>query len=120
MDSVSLKKRTKEFSLRVIRLVESLPGTPTGKVIGNQLLRCATSAGANYRSALRAKSKKDFLSKLNNAIEEADESIYWMELLVESEIVPQDRLSDLMSEANQLVAIFVTTAKTTRLNMEKA
>jgi four helix bundle protein len=84
MDSVELKLLTKSFGLKVIQLVEALPKTKTGNVIGNQLLRSATSVGANYRAACRAKSRPDFIAKAGIVIEEADESLYWLELLVES------------------------------------
>ncbi|HNR47108.1 MAG TPA: four helix bundle protein [Anaerolineaceae bacterium] len=118
MDPAEMKQRTRQFSLRVIRLVESLPGTTTGSVIGRQLLRSATSVGANYRSALRAKSKADFMMKLKIVVEEADESLYWMELLSEAEIIPASRLTDLMNECDQLIAIVVTTIKNTRRNQQ--
>ncbi len=79
-----MKKRTKAFALRVVRLVEVLPATRTADVIGKQLLRCGTSVGANYRAACRARSQADFISKMGIVEEEADETIYWIELLVES------------------------------------
>ncbi len=119
MDSSDLKQRTKDYSLRIISLVNTLPNTPAGRVIGNQLLRSATSVGANYRSALRAKSKNDFLFKLNIAIEEADESLYRMELLTDSGLIPPLNLDELLNEGNQLVSIFIATARTTRENLMK-
>ena len=84
MNSDELKARTKQFALRVIRLVESLPRGRTADVIGKQLLRSGTSVGANYRAACRAKSTADFISKMGTVEEEADESLYWMELLIEA------------------------------------
>jgi len=119
MDSEELKKRTKSFSIRVIKLVEALPKSDTARIIGNQLLRSATSVGANYRSALRARSKADFISKIGIVIEETDESLYWMELLAEINLISKERLSELMQEANELTSIFVTTVKSTRENMRR-
>ena len=87
MNANEIKKRTREYALAIIRLVESLPNTPTARVIGNQLLRCGTSVGANYRASCRARSQADFIAKMGIVEEEADESIYWMELLVDSNIV---------------------------------
>ena len=109
-----LKKRTQQFALRVIRLVESLPRGRTGDVIGRQLLRSGTSVGANYRSACRARSKADFIAKMGIVEEEADESHFWMELLAEAGIVRPDSLADLMSEAGELIAITVASIHTAR------
>src|SRR5687768_7557799 len=104
MTQQEMKTRTKRFAVRLIKLVASLPDTRTSGVIGKQLLRSGTSVGANYRSACRAKSTADFVFKLSIVEEEADESIYWMELLVESDLVQEALLEDLIDEANQLVA----------------
>lgn len=101
-----LKPRTKQFSLRVIHLCESLPVKPAAKVIANQLLRSATSVGANYRAARRARSNADFVSKIGIVLEEADESVYWLELLKESGLVREQKLAALLQEAEELVAIF--------------
>ena len=109
-----LKQRTKQFALRVIRLVESLPKNRTAEVIGNQLLRSGTSVGANYRAAYRAKSKADFIAKMGTVEEETDESLYWMELLIEAGIVKQVLLEPLMQEANELLAITVASITTAR------
>jgi four helix bundle protein len=111
-----LKKRTKQFGLRVIRLVESLPKTKTANVIGKQLLSCATSVGANYRAACRARSKKDFISKIGIAEEEADESAYWLEVLIEAGIVRPKQVSELLAEANELTAIMASSRKTAKSN----
>src|SRR5215470_5175606 len=116
MGEYDLRKRTKVFVLRIIKLVESLPSGKTVDVIGKQLLRCGTSVGANYRAACRAKSQADFIAKMGIVEEEADESIYWMELLVESELMRKERVEDLMDEANQLVSIFVSSINTARGN----
>lgn len=119
MDAESLKKRTKIFSLRIIKLVEALPNSRTAKVIGNQLLRSGTSVGANYRAACRGRSKRDFISKVGIALEEAGETLYWIELLLEAEIFPEDRLSPLMQEANELIAILTASIKTARRSTHK-
>jgi four helix bundle protein len=114
LDKEELKQRTKQFALRVIRLIQALPRSKTGDVIGRQLLRSATSVGANYRAACRAKSTADFISKMGTVEEEADESLYWMELLVESGLVKAERLKPLMQEADELVAITVSSINTAK------
>lgn len=114
MDERAFKDRTKKLTLRIIELVEELPNRRTADVIGRQLLRSATSVGANYRSACRGRSTADFLSKLAIVEEEADESIYWMELLVEAHIIPESRVAELMSETNEIVAMTVASIKTLR------
>lgn len=111
--------RSKQFSLRIIRLVQSLPRSSVSSVIGRQLLRSGTSVGANYRAACRAKSRADFIAKMNIVIEEADESLYWMELLSEAKIIPQERLADLMNETDQLISIFTASVLTARQKMVK-
>ena len=108
------KNRTKQVALRIIRLVESLPENRTADVIGKQLLRSATSVGANYRAACRAKSTADILNKLAIVEEEADESLYWMELLIESQLIPSSRLTNLMNEMNEILAMTVASIKTLR------
>jgi four helix bundle protein len=114
MNEQEFKDRTKKFGLRVIRLVESLPKSRTADVIGKQLLRSATSVGANYRAACRGKSTADVIAKLSIVEEEADESLYWMELLVDAELVTVARLADLMKEGNEIVAMTVASIKTLR------
>jgi len=95
-----LKDRTKRFAVRVIRLCEALPKGRTTDVIGGQLLRCGTSVGANYRAACRARSPAEFIAKVGIVEEECDESLFWMELMIEAGLVPEERLSDLMREAD--------------------
>ena len=112
MTQEEMKMRTKQFALRVIRLVESLPNGKAANVIGNQLLRSGTSVGANYRASCRAKSTADFVHKLSIVEEEADESIYWMELLIEGEIIKEKLLENLMNEADQILSIIVSSIKT--------
>jgi len=110
----NLKDRTKKFALRVIRLVEALPKGKTSDVIGRQLLRSGTSVAANYRSACRARSTADFVSKMGVVEEEADETIFWMELLIEACVVDGDKLKSLMTEADEILAIVVSSIKTAR------
>lgn len=114
MTAEQLKKRTKAFALRIIRLVDALPHSRSTDVLGRQLLRSGTSVGANYRSACRARSRADFASKMNIVEEEADESQYWMELLTESGKIDADRVADLIKEAGELVAIAVASVRTAR------
>ena len=114
MDTDELKQRTKAFALRIIRLVEALPNTSTARVIGNQLLRAGTSVGANYRAACRARSQAEFISKIGVVEEEADESAYWLELLIEATVLPPAKVQDLLDEANELTAIFVASGRTAK------
>ena len=114
MKSEEMKARTRAFALRVIRLAESLPNTPTAKVIRDQMLRCGPSVGANYRAACRAKSRPDFVSKMGTVEEEADETIYWMELLIDAEIVKRARIADLLDEADQILSIEISSIKTAK------
>ena len=118
MNSDALRTRTRAFALRVIRLAESLPDTPTARVIRNQMLRCGSSVGANYRAACRAKSKPDFVSKMGTVEEEADETIYWMELLIDTGIVNRNRMADLMSEADQILSIAIASIKTAKRHQQ--
>ena len=114
MDEQDFKRRTKTLALHVIELVEALPKSRTSDVIGRQLIRSATSVGANYRSACRGKSTADVLAKLAIVEEEADETIYWLELLVEAKIVGESRVLKLMKETNEIVAMTVASIKTLR------
>jgi len=116
MSNENLKARTKRFALDVIRLVETLPPGKTADVIGRQLLRSGTSVGANYRAACRAKSPADFIYKMGIVEEEADESGYWMELLVESGKLKPGEPVALIKESSELVAISVASIQTTRKN----
>ena len=116
MGKVDLKQRTKLFALEVINFVEELPKRRTAEILGRQLLRSGTSVGANYRSACRARSAADFIAKMGIVEEEIDESIYWMELLVESGIISSKDTEALMKEADELLAITVSSIKTARKN----
>ena len=109
-----LRNRTQLLSLRMIRLVESLPKSDVGRVIGHQILRCGTSVGANYRAAKRAKSRADMLNKLKIVEEEADETLCWLELLVKAEILPAAKLEPLMKEVEEILAMTVSSIKTMR------
>ena len=109
-----LKQRTKEFALRVISLVESLPRTQTAKVFGDQLIRSGTSVPANYRAACRSRSNADFIAKLGIVEEETDESVFWMEMIVEKGLIKKSLVEDLVDEGNQLTAIWVTSINTAR------
>jgi four helix bundle protein len=111
-----LRDRTKQFSLRVIRLFGSLPKTAEAQVIGRQLLRSGTSVAANYREAGRGRSKAEVISKLGIVEQELDESMLWLELLTEGGIVSVDRLSLLMQETNELISIIVASAKRMKSN----
>jgi four helix bundle protein len=116
----ALQKRTKDFALRIIRLYQALPKTEEARIIGKQLLRSATSVGANYRAVCRARSQPEYFSKLSIVVEEADESLFWLELLVESEIMNQAKLENLMSEATELLAIFASARKNSRNSQRKS
>jgi four helix bundle protein len=109
-----LKERTKSFALKVIKAVEMLPKGKIPGILGNQLLKAGTSVGANYRAACRARSNADFISKMGIVEEETDETIYWMELLIDSGLVRKDDLISLLDEANQILAITVSSIKTAR------
>jgi len=110
-DQKDLKVRTKAFALRIIRLYSSLPKTTEAQVIGKQVLRSGTSVGAHYHEAQRAKSDADFINKIEGALQELDETGYWLELLAESGIVAAKKLTALHTETNELIAILVTIAK---------
>ena len=118
MTNDELKNRTKQFSLRILNLVEKLPNSISSRVIINQLAKSATSVGANYRAVCRARSDKEFVAKLNIVLEEADETQYWLEIIEEMKWINQSELEFPLKEADELVAIFVTTLKTVnnRLN----
>jgi four helix bundle protein len=111
---LELRDRTKRFALRVLKLCDSLPRTDPARTIRRQLLRSGTSVAANDRAVGRARSQAEFVARMGVVVEEADESVFWLELLVDSGIVPKTRLDDLLAEANELVSIFVASQKTAR------
>ena len=113
-NSQDLKARTKEFALRILRLYRALPANGEARILGKQVLRSGTSVGANYRAACRARSKAEFIAKLGIVLEEADETIFWLELLLEGGIVKREKLSDLLKEAHELMSIFVTSLCTAK------
>ncbi len=110
-----MKKRTRVFALEVIMLAESLPNTSFGRIVQNQLIRCGTSVASNYRAACRAKSRRDFLSKMGTVEEETDESAFWIELLVLKGTVSKERVQSLLTEADEILSIVVSSVKTARL-----
>lgn len=111
-----LRERTKQFAYQIIRLSQSLPHSREAEVIGRQLLRLGTTVAANYRAAGRARSRAEFVSKLGIVLEEADESVFWLECLSDNKIVVPDRLSELIIEANELVSIFASSRRTAKSN----
>ncbi len=119
MNQNYLKEKTKSFALEIIKLIESLPRGRTADVIGKQLLDAGTSVGANYRAACRARSPADFISKMGIVEEEADETIYWMELLIESRLVQKQDLTHLLDGANQILAMTMSSIKTAKRKRSK-
>jgi len=111
-----LKARTKIFALNIIKLVKSMPEDRIGRVLGNQILRSGTSVAANYRSACKARSKADFISKITVVEEEADETTLWLELIMESDTLNNDLTTSLHKESNELTAIFTSSGKTAKEN----
>src|SRR5438876_3260969 len=105
MNADDLKKRTKQFALRILKLVAALPNTVAGRAIGGQIVRSGTSVGANYRAACRGRSKAEFIAKHGTVEEEADESAYWLELLIDAHLISPPRVMPLLKEANELTAI---------------
>jgi len=113
-DSEALKLRTKNFAQRVIKLFRALPRTQEARILGTQLLRSSTSIGANYRAACRGRSRAEFVAKLGIVLEEADETVFWLELIQEATIFPEGKLVGLCEEANELVSIFVSSIRTAK------
>jgi four helix bundle protein len=109
-----LKARTKQFALRILRLYRALPAKEEARIVGRQVLRSGTSVGANYRAACRARSKAEFISKLGIVLEEADETVFWLELLLEGGIVKHEKLDALLKEAQELTSIFVSSLCTAK------
>ena len=109
-----LKARTKRFAIRVVKMYRALPRTREAQILGTQGLRSGTSVAANYRAVCRARSKAEFVAKMGIVVEEADETIFWLELLVETGIVKPSQMEKLLAEANELVAIFARSQHTAR------
>jgi four helix bundle protein len=120
MSTEDFRRRTFEFGIRVVRLVQSVAKTGVGRVIRNQLLRSGTAVGANYHTAARARSRADFIATMGIVKEECDESLYWPEMLVELNLVPANRLKELRAEANEILPIVVTSIRTARRNMKQS
>ena len=109
-----LRERTKQFALRIVNLFRALPRSPVPQIIGTQLLRSGTSVAANYRAVCRARSKADLVAKIAVVVEEADETVFWLEMLVESGIVRAKKMESLLKEAKELLAIFAASQRTAR------
>jgi four helix bundle protein len=120
MTKDELKRRTKKFALDIIMLVEELPNTKAGNTIGYQLIRSGTSVAANYRSACRSRSNADFISKITVVEEESDESCFWIELILDSNLLSKERVNVILKEADELTAIFTASGKTARENNPKS
>ena len=112
MDEIELKDRTKRFALRVLKLVDALPKTRSGNAIANQIVRSGTSVAANYRALCRSKSRADFINKTSIIEEEADETCFWLELLIDASLMNANRIRPLLQESNELTAILVASRKT--------
>lgn len=112
MTELEVKERTKQFALDVLQLIAQLPRSTEGRIVANQLGRSETSVGANYRAACRAKSKADFTAKLGIVEEEADESCYWLELVMDGQVLPTASVESILKEANEITAIIVASRKT--------
>ena len=109
-----LRRRTKEFALRIVKVFRALPKSEEARILGRQVLRSGTAVAANYRSACRARSRADFVSKIGITVEEADETAFWLGLIVDAGIIKKSKLESLMAEANELVRIFQATRTTAR------
>ena len=116
MSKAGLLARTKTFGLRILNLVDHLPRTMSGRAIGSQLVRSGTSVGANYRAACRSRSRAEFAAKLGIVAEEADETVYWLEMLRDAKLIPKGKLSELLKEANELTAIFTAGRRSSSRN----
>ena len=114
MDSNILKQRTKNLAMRILKMVDTLPKTSTARIISHQIIRSGTSVAANYRAACRARSKAEFIAKLGIVEEEADETLFWLELSEETGLLPSNRLKDIKQEANEITAIIVSSRKSAK------
>ncbi len=112
-----LRDRTKKFALGVIRLIRTLPKTDEARILGRQILKSATSVAANYRAVCRARSRAEFVSRMGVVVEEADETVFWLELLLDGGVAAGGAMTSLIGEANQLVAIFAASQRTARSSM---
>lgn len=119
MNKAELKNRTKEFAHRCVKVSVSLPESKLGRHIQGQLIRCSTSIAANYRAACVAQSSKSFVAKLSIVIEEADESLFWLEFIIDEDLLPKNKLEPLIKEADELTAIFIASRKTVNTKLSK-
>ncbi len=119
MNQIELKNRTKSFAIRIVNLFRSLPKNDESRIIGKQILRSGTSVAANYRAVCRARSHADFVSKMSIVVEEMDETIFWMEILIDAKIISQTKLTSLQKEADELMAIFASSLQTAKQNSKK-
>jgi four helix bundle protein len=115
-----LRTRTKQFALRIIKLIGALPKDIEGRAIASQFVRCGTSVAANYRAACRARSRPEFVAKMGVVLEEADETQFWLELIIEASLLSAKRVQPLLDEANELVAIFVATRRSASSNLKSS
>jgi four helix bundle protein len=120
MNEQELKARTKQFGLRVMNLIVALPETSAGRAIGNQLVRSGTSVGANYRAACRSRSKAEFIAKIGTVAEEADESAFWLEMIMEGGLLKNELVIALHREAEELAAIFTASGRTAKYNNQQS
>lgn len=118
MDKEELKQRTKKYALRIIKLVRALPRDSVGRAISNQLMRSGTAVAANYRAACRARSKAEFIAKIGIVIEEGDESVFWIELIIESGLINKNLIESLLKESDEICAIMIATCNSTRKNLK--
>jgi four helix bundle protein len=119
MNKEELKNRTKQFALMIIKLVDELPNSKAGITIGHQLVRSGTSVAANYRAACRTRSNADFISKITVVEEESDESLFWLELIIDANLLPKEMVQELLKEADELTAIFTASGRTAKQNNPK-
>jgi four helix bundle protein len=119
VDEPELLARTKQFALRIMKLVDALPRSVQGRAIASQIMRSGTSVAANYRAACKARSRAEFISKLGTVEEEADETVFWLELIVEGELLPQTRIAELLQESREIVAIIAASRKSASRNVSK-
>jgi len=112
--AAALKQRTKVFAIRIVKLFRSLPHSPDAQTLGKQVLRSGTSVAANYRAVCRARSKAEFIAKMGVVLQEADETVFWLELLTETGVLSGERTEDLLKEANELSAVFGASLRTSK------
>jgi four helix bundle protein len=120
MDNIELKRRTKQFALRCIKMSGALPDTSLGRHIRGQIIRSSTSVAANYRAACLAQSKAGFIAKLSIVVEEVDETLFWLEIIAEEKLLQKVKIESLVQEADELTAIFISTRKTARKNRQSS